>query len=184
MADPFIGEIRAFAFTYAPYGWATCDGQTMHIQQNTALFAVIGNRFGGNGSTNFCLPNLSGRSPMNFGAGPGLTNRELGAAVGDATVSLAANNFPPHSHGLNVVSNTNADSTAVANHYLSKPPTSGGKPPKATDTYLSPPVTAQLAADAVQLAGTASVPVPHGNMQPYLPVLLCIAINGIFPARG
>jgi microcystin-dependent protein len=182
MADPFIGEIRAFAFTYAPYGWATCDGQTLQIQQNTALFAVIGNAFGGDGKTTFCLPNLSGRAPMAAGAGPGLTPRNLASAAGGATVSLTGSNFPPHSHGLNAVSNANADLTTAANSLLSKPPSSG-RPPVTTNSYLPPPVNAQLAADAVQQAGTATGPIPHDNMQPFLPVLLCMAVMGIFPVR-
>lgn len=182
MADPFIGEIRAFAFTYAPYGWATCDGQILQIVQNTALFSLLGTYFGGDGKTTFGLPNLSGRAPMDAGSGPGLSPRTLGQNVGDATVALAGSNFPPHTHGLNVVSNTTADLTTVANSYLSKPP-SVGRPPVTTNVYLPAPVTAQLAADAVQQAGTATGPVPHNNMQPYLPVLLCIALQGIYPVR-
>jgi len=185
MADPFIGEIRAFAFTYAPYGWATCDGQTLQIPQNSALFAVIGNVFGGNGTTNFCLPNLSGRAPMNFGAGPGLTNRSLAETVGAATIPLSGSNFPPHNHGLNAVSNANAGLTTVANSYLSKGNFLVSGKPRNESTYstsLASP--AQLAADAVQQAGTATGQIPHDNMQPFLPVLLCIAVMGIFPTRG
>jgi microcystin-dependent protein len=183
MADPFIGEIRAFAFTYAPYGWATCDGQIMNIVRNTALYSILGTYFGGDGRTTFGLPNPSGRAPMDAGAGPGLTARNLGETVGGATVSLSGSNFPPHSHGLNAVSNAPAGLATVANSYLSKPPTAG-KPPVTTNTYLPAAANAQLAADAIQQAGTATGPVPHDNMQPYLPVLLCIAVNGIYPVRG
>lgn len=183
MADPFIGEIRAFAFTYAPYGWATCDGQILQIQQNTALFSILGNTYGGDGKTNFGLPNLSGRAPMDVGAGPGLTPRNWGETVGGATVPLTGSNFPPHSHGLNAVSNAPAGLATVANSYLSKPP-SIGRPPVTTNTYLPSPVNVPLAADAVQQAGTATGAIPHDNMQPYLPVLLCIAVMGIYPTRG
>jgi microcystin-dependent protein len=183
MSDPFIGEIRAFAFNYAPYGWATCDGQILNIVQNTALYSLLGTYFGGDGRTTFGLPNLSGRAPMDVGAGSGLTPRNLGVAVGDATVSLAGSNFPPHSHGLNAVSNAPAGLMTVANSYLSKPP-SVGKPPVTNHAYLPAPTNAQLAADTVQQAGTATGPVPHDNMQPFLPVLLCIAVTGIYPTRG
>lgn len=183
MSDPFIGEIRAFAFNYAPLGWATCDGQILNIAQNTALYSILGTYFGGDGRTTFGLPNLSGRVPMDVGAGSGLTPRNLGQAVGDATVPLAESHFPPHSHGLNAVSNAAASLTTVANNYLSKPP-AAGRPPVTTHAYLSVPATTQLAADAVQQTGTATGPVPHDNMQPFLPVLMCIAVMGVYPARG
>lgn len=184
MADPFIGEIRAFAFTFAPVGWSTCDGQVLQISQNTALFAVLGATYGGNGSTTFGLPNLQGRAPMAAGAGPGLTPRNPGQLVGDAAVTLTTNNFPPHTHALNVVSNANAGLTAASNNYLAKGGSGGGTKFKALNTYAAPATPpALLAADAVQAAGTAPGSVQHDNMQPYLPVLLCIAVNGIFPVR-
>lgn len=183
MADPFIGEIRAFAFNYAPQGWATCDGQILNITQNTALFSILSNTFGGNGTTTFGLPNLSGRAPMAIGAGPGLTVRNWGDKVGDATVSLTTSNFPPHTHGLNVVNNSNANSTTAANNYLARSGVQSGKTFSGQNAYQSSPDTTRLAADAVQSAGTATGTVPHNNMQPYLPVLLCIALSGIYPPR-
>lgn len=182
--DPFIGEIRAFAFTYAPYGWSTCEGQTLQVQQNSALFALIGNRYGGNGQTTFCLPNLSGRAPMAAGSGPGLTPRNVADQVGTASAPLATNNFPPHNHGFNAISNANGGATPAANDYLSKGNAVVSGKSKAIASYgttLASPV--QLAADAVQPAGTASGQISHNNMQPYLPVMLCIAIQGIFPPR-
>lgn len=184
MADPFIGEIRPFAFTYAPYGWATCDGQIMQIRQNSALFAVIGASFGGDGNTTFALPNLQGRAPMNAGSGPQLTPRTVGNVTGDTAVSLTASNFPPHSHALNVVSNTNAGLTAAASNYLARGGSPSGKTFSAQSTYQSAPDTTRLANDVVQQAGTAPGAVAHDNMQPYLPVLLCIAVMGIFPVRS
>lgn len=181
MADPFIGEIRAFAFTYAPKGWATCDGQILTIQQNTALYSILGTAYGGDGKTTFGLPNLQGRAPMDAGVGPQLTPRALGAVVGDATVPLMANSFPPHTHALNVVSNVNADKTAAANNYLSKGG-SLGRVFTTINTYQQlPTANTQLAADAVQPAGTQQA--AHDNMQPYLPVLFCIALNGEYPQR-
>jgi len=185
MADPFVGEIRAFAFTFAPMNWATCDGQTLNIVQNQALYSLLGTTYGGDGKTTFGLPNLQGRAPMSFGSGPELTPRTLGAATGDATVSLSANHFPAHTHSLNVVSNANADQKPVANHYLGKAGNPGGKGFTSTPTYQPQPSTGtHLAADAVQPAGTATGAIPHDNMQPYLPVLLCIALYGVYPTRS
>lgn len=180
--DPFIGEIKAFAFTYAPMDWATCDGQIVPIQQNTALFSVIGTCYGGDGHTNFALPNLRGRAPMSSGNGPGLTPRSIGQTPGDATVQLAANNFPPHTHSVNVTTANPAEKASAANSFLAQP-VATGKPIVTTNVYQpAPSAGTQLAADAVQQAGTAST-VLHDNMQPYLPVLLCIALNGIYPVR-
>ncbi|HEY4745683.1 MAG TPA: tail fiber protein [Desulfuromonadaceae bacterium] len=184
--DPFIGEIRALAFTFAPMNWATCDGQLMPIQQAQALFSILGTIYGGNGTTNFGLPNLQGRAPMDFGAGPGLAPRFLGELEGAASVPLQANNIPSHTHSLNVVSNSNADQKPIAGHYLSKggvPGSRGAFTP--TPTYqLQASAGTHLAADAVQPAGTATGAIPHDNMQPYLPVLLCIALYGIYPTRS
>lgn len=182
--ENFIGEIRPFAFTFAPMGWAACNGQILQIVQNSALYSLLGTAYGGDGRTTFGLPNLQGRAPMDVGAGPGLTPRELGAVVGDATVPLSANNFPPHTHGLNAVSNVNADKSTAANNYLSNGGT-GGRTFSALNTYqLQPSAGTQLAADAVQPAGTATGPIAHDNMQPYLPVLVCIALTGYYPSRG
>ena len=182
MADPFIGEIRAFAFTFAPMGWATCDGQILQIAQNQALYSILGITYGGDGRSTFGLPNLQGRAPMDVGAGPQLTPRTLGGVVGDATVPLTANNFPPHTHALNVVSNSDSNQTTVANHYLSRVQATG-RPPVTTNSCLPPPVNVQMATDAVQLAGSATGPIAHDNMQPYLPLLMCIALNGEYPQR-
>lgn len=184
MADPFVGEIRAFAFTFAPMNWATCDGQILAITQNQALYSLLGTTYGGDGKTTFGLPNLQGRAPMSFGTGSGLTPRSLGAAVGDASVSLTANQFPPHTHALQVVSATSADQTPAANHYLAKVP-AAGKPAVTTNLYQPMQASGvQLAADAIQTAGTATGEIPHDNMQPYLPLLFCIALYGEYPVRG
>lgn len=183
--ENFIGEIRPFAFNFAPMGWAACNGQILQIQQNTALFSLLGTAYGGDGKTTFGLPNLQGRAPLDAGAGPGLTYRELGAVAGAATVPLSANNFPPHSHGLNVVTTSNATLTAVADHYLSNGGNLVGKTFSPTNSYQSQPsANTQLAVDAVQTAGTATGPIAHDNMQPYLPVLICIALTGYYPSRG
>jgi microcystin-dependent protein len=180
--DPFIGEIRAFAFNFAPVDWATCDGQSIPTAQNPALASIVNTYYGGN-SNAFNLPNLQGRAPMNFGNGTGLTPRVLGQTVGATTVTLNANNYPPHNHSLNAV-NANANSGTVANNNLAIGGVAG-RTFVATNTYQPvPTANTSLAADAVQVAGGAApVSVVHDNMQPYLPVLLCIALNGIYPER-
>jgi microcystin-dependent protein len=182
MADPFIGEIRAFPYSYVPYGWASCDGQVMQIAQNTALFAVIGAIYGGNGATTFALPDLRGRAAMDCGTGPNLTPRAPGETDGDVTVPLNINNLPPHSHVMNAVANSDAGNTAVANSYPGKSPAAGSRPPVAVNTYQPSSTGVQMALDAVQQAGAATA--SHDNMQPYLPVQLCIATMGMFPSRG
>lgn len=184
MAEPFLGEIRAFAANKVPRGWASCDGQMMSIQLHNALFAVLGNRFGGDGKTQFALPNLQGRAPMGFGNGPGLTPRELGSMDGQATVPLNASHFPPHTHAVNVNAAENADTASAANGVFAK----GGVPALArfvpVNTYRPAPASAvvPLAAGAISEYGSEG-PIAHDNMQPYLPVLLCIALQGVFPQR-
>lgn len=184
MSDPFIGEIRAFSFNYAPYGWALCDGTLIPIQQNQALFSILGITFGGNGQTTFGLPNLMGKVPLGCGSGPGLTSYDWGDQIGEASVSLTTNNFPPHSHALAVVANANADQKPVANHYLSKSGNPGRSFSSVPSFQPQPSANTQLAADAVQIAGAAPQAIPHSNLQPYLPVLFCIALSGIYPVRS
>src|SRR5690606_24085479 len=98
MADPFVAEIRMFGFNFAPIGWALCNGQIMPLSQNTALFSLLGTTYGGNGKSNFALPNLQGSAPMHPGQGPGLTFRDLGEQVGSENVTLTTNEIPAHSH--------------------------------------------------------------------------------------
>src|ERR1700755_2085298 len=98
MADPFVAEIRAFPFNFAPKGWALCNGQILPISQNTALFSLLGTTYGGNGTTNFALPNLQGCAPLQAGQGPGLTDRSLGEVGGTPTVTLLTTEVPQHTH--------------------------------------------------------------------------------------
>jgi len=108
MADPFVAEIRIFPFNFAPKGWAWCDGQLLPLSQNTALFSLLGTTYGGNGKSNFALPDLQGRAPMHPGQGPGLSLHDLGETGGSETVSLLESEIPSHSHGL-MGANTDAD---------------------------------------------------------------------------
>src|SRR5689334_4378417 len=101
MADPFVAEIRIFPFNFAPRGWAWCDGQLLPLSQNTTLFSLLGTTYGGNGKSNFALPDLQGRSPMHPGQGPGLRLHDLGETGGSETVTLLQTEIPSHSHALN-----------------------------------------------------------------------------------
>ena len=175
MSSPFLGEVRCFGFNFAPKGWATCDGQLLSIQQNTALFALLGTTYGGNGVNTFALPDLRSRTPLHFGQGLGLSPYSLGEPIGVETVTLVSNQLPQHSHpliGVNVTADKRPptgrsfanDSSATADFYA---------PPGGSTTTLSPSTVTATGGSA-----------PHSNMQPYLVVNFCIAMQGIFPSRN
>ncbi|MCB9436283.1 MAG: phage tail protein [Anaerolineales bacterium] len=170
MADPFVAEIRMFPFNFAPRGWAWCDGQLLPLSQNTALFSLLGTTYGGNGKSNFALPDLQGRSPMQPGQGPGLSLHDLGETGGSTTVSLLESEIPSHSHAL-VATEEDVDvSSAVGNLFGT-----------GNSSYVSTAPTGSLASVALAPAGGDQ---PHNNMQPYLTVYFCIALQGVFPPRG
>jgi microcystin-dependent protein len=172
-AEPFIGEIFMSGFNFPPRGYAFCQGQILSIAQNTALFALLGTTFGGNGQTTFALPDLRGRVPMGQGQGPGLTSRTLGEVSGTETVTLLSTQMPAHNHALNAVSEA-GDASAPAGAFLAN---TGAldKEYKATGT-LSP-----MNAQAVGISGGNQ---PHNNLQPYLVLNFYIALEGIFPSRN
>jgi microcystin-dependent protein len=172
MAEPFIAEIRMAGFNFAPVGWATCDGQLLSIAQNTALFSLLGTTFGGNGTTNFGLPDLRGSAPLHFGQGPGLTDRSLGEKSGAATVTLAANELPAHTHTFQGVA-----ASATSNNPVGNLPAS-----IRTSTPYSPAggTTSAMSASAIGGGGSNQ---PHNNMQPYQTILFIIALQGIYPSR-
>lgn len=180
---PFIGEIRAVSFPFVPVGWTLCDGRLLPISQNTALYAVIGTRYGGDGIENFALPNLQGASLVGQGAGPGLTSYETGETAGSAVVALTLQELPTHSHAATA----RIDTTGTANMHgvpqfgdqLSRL-ASAGAPGSAFNT--PPLVDAAVFAPAmVQPAGSTEA---HPNQQPYMSMIYCIATHGIFPARN
>lgn len=176
MSDPFIGEIRIFAGNFAPYGWAFCNGQLLSISQNTALFAVIGTTYGGDGKTNFALPNLQGRIPVQFGQGPGLSNRDLGASFGEETATLAANQMPAHGHSATIKgASTGATNQPQDNLF--------GKIAR-TNMYSSPDAALTNMAEGSISLQNAGGSLAHNNMQPYTTLNFVIAIYGIFPARS
>lgn len=183
MSDPFIGEIRIMACDYAPYGWALCNGQLLVVQQNAALFSIIKNVYGGNGATNFALPNLAGRVPLHRGQGPGLAmNHAMGEAIGATTVALAANQLPAHSHGFNAVSGMGKQGT-VSGALVSELNTTVRGVATGKPAYTDVAPNAQLGANAVSAVGSAS-PTAHQNCQPYQILNFCIALTGVYPSRS
>ncbi len=172
MAEAFIAEIRIFGFTFAPRGWATCDGQVLPIQQNTALFSLLGTNFGGNGRSTFALPNLAGNLAIGTGQGPGLTNRNLGEQGGAAAVTLSAAQLPSHSHTLGAVP---AAATAKNPAGAALAATASG-----AVAYRSPGTLTPMAASSLTPAGQSQ---PHQNRQPVLVLNFCIAMQGAFPPR-
>jgi microcystin-dependent protein len=172
MADPFVAEIRIFPFNFAPTGWAFCAGQLLPISQNTALFSLLGTTYGGDGKSTFALPNMQGNAPMHPGQGPGLSLHDLGETGGSDTVSLLESEIPSHSHTLRADILDIADTNVVSPN-ASLALSSGGT------LYQSAP-NGNLSANAIAPAGGDQ---PHNNLQPYLTLNFCIALQGIFPPR-
>lgn len=167
MSEPFIGEIRMAAFNFAPRGWAMCNGQLLPINQNQALFSLLGTMYGGNGQTNFALPNLQGRVPVHVGAGV-----QQGQAGGSESVTLTATQLPAHSHTLYGSANQ-ATTNGPAGNVLAQR-TRGGA------LVFGPTANAALAPASLQPASGGSQ--PHTNLQPYLAINFVIALQGIFPS--
>lgn len=188
MSDPFIGEIRMFAGTYAPRGWAFCQGQLIAISSNSALFSILGTTYGGNGTTNFALPNLQGRSPVGTGTGAGLSNITLGELAGVENVSLTTAQLPVHAPTVAVevaipavTTSTTAAGAPAANLNLG-PVAAAGRAgtlyaPDAPDTTLKP-----FAATATVTPVGSGLPVPIRD--PYLGMNFIIALEGIYPSRN
>jgi microcystin-dependent protein len=172
MADPFVAEIRIFPFNFAPRGWAWCDGQLLPLSQNTALFSLLGTTYGGNGKSNFALPDLQGRAPMHPGQGPGLSLHDLGETGGSETVSLLESEIPSHSHSYRAAG-VAADSPVPAGTLLAAP--SSDAP------YL--PAPAPMTSMAGEALAPAGGDAPHNNMMPYLTFYFNIALQGVFPPR-
>jgi microcystin-dependent protein len=173
--DPFVAEIRIFPFNFAPKGWAWCDGQLLPLSQNTALFSLLGTTYGGNGKSNFALPDLQGRAPMHPGQGPGLSLHDLGETGGSETVSLLESEIPSHSHTLMAQAGVANRTTPVGNSIAR---VSGANP------YVPGSPTPPLVSMSDQSLPPAGGDQPHNNMQPYLTFYFCIALQGVFPPRG
>jgi microcystin-dependent protein len=169
--DPFVAEIRIFPFNFAPKGWAFCDGQILPLSQNTALFSLLGTTYGGDGKSNFALPNMQGNVPMHPGQGPGLSLHDLGETGGSDTVSLLESEIPSHSHAL-MASQSDATDQSPANEEFAAGVGIG--------TYAAPGALVQLSSNGVAPAGGDQ---PHNNLQPYLTLNFCIALQGVYPPR-
>lgn len=178
MSEPYIGEIRAFPYDYAPQGWADCNGQQLPIQRNASLYAVIGTSFGGDGTTNFKVPDLRGQAAMGTGDGPGLSPRRIGDATGSTSVKLDLSQLPSHTH---------VQSGEVSQEAFTDPtgkfPGASKKVGTTTVTYYKGQATADasFAADAIGSVGGGEV---HENRQPSLVLRYCIALEGVFPTRA
>ena len=176
MSDQFVAEIRAVGFNFAPTGWALCNGQLMPISQNTALFALLGTQFGGDGKSTFALPNLQGCVAIHQGQGTGLTPFFMGESGGEATVTLLTSEIPIHRH-VPLASGSNATTNDPTQGTFATPYVN----PRLQPLYGNNPPSNEAAVGAIMPSGGGQ---PHDNMQPYLVMNYIIALQGIFPARG
>lgn len=190
MADPFIGQISVFGFPFAPRGWAVCQGQLMPIWQNVALFTIIGISYGGNGKTTFALPNLQGCAALGAGQGVGLTAHWPGESGGTSAVGLSPSQMPSHAHGFNA-STAQGTAPSPQGNVLARSARAGvaeadvaapGPTGLEADCYSenSGNATTALSPGAIASAGGGE---PHNNMQPYLALNFCIALQGVMPMR-
>jgi microcystin-dependent protein len=178
MTDQYLGEIRIFGFNFAPSGWATCDGQTLAISQFSALFALLGTNFGGNGTSTFQLPNFQGNTGVHQGQGQGLSPYSVGEQTGTPTVTLQQNQLPSHSHTINTLSATRSSQSVHAPTNQAYLGTS--TPDGIYNSQVAP--TQPFAPQAIGPSAGGSN--PHENRQPYLVLIFCIAMQGAFPARN
>lgn len=166
MSEPFLGEIKLMSFGFAPRGWAMCNGQVLPINQNQALFALLGTTYGGDGRTNFALPNLQARVPMHTGNG-----LVLGEVAGEVSHTLTISELPAHLHVVNGSPNT-ATVVSPTGNYLATSP---------GNDYVAPPPNTALMPATLSNAGGGQ---PHDNMAPYLVLNFCIALQGVFPSQN
>jgi microcystin-dependent protein len=179
MAEPFLGQITLFAFNFAPRTWALCQGQILPIAQNTALFSLLGTAFGGNGTSTFGLPNLQGRVAVDVGQGPGLSPYTLGDTGGSPQVTLTIQTMASHNHGF-AATLDRATVQSASGNVLATGASGPPQKPNVGTYYSVGSVRSQLAPQSVSLNGNSQ---PHNNMQPYLALNYCIALQGIFPPR-
>ena len=172
MSEPFIGEIRLFPYTFAPRGWAFCHGQVLPIAQHTALFALLGTTYGGNGTVTFALPDLRGRVPVSAGQGPGLGEYFLGETGGAEQVALRVAQLPAHAHRM-AVNATSSAADSPDDRFL-------GRTPRES-TYAATSDGRRLNPGAITRSGGGQ---PHENRPPHLVLNYCIALEGIFPAQS
>jgi microcystin-dependent protein len=170
MSEPFLAEVRMVGFNFAPRGWAFCDGQILPINQNQSLYSLLGTTYGGDGRTTFALPDLRGRSPIHVGRSNGGGGHLLGQKSGEETHTLTVNEMPQHRHVAQASSQTGNNPIPV-DHILAS----------ANNLYRSPTDLTALVAGTIANVGGGQA---HDNMQPYLAVNFCIALQGLFPSRN
>jgi microcystin-dependent protein len=172
VSDPFVAEIRMFGFNFPPKGWAFCNGQIMSISQNTALFALLGTFYGGNGQTTFALPNLQGNTPLQQGQSTTGTLYDLGQMGGSETITLLQSEMPFHNHTMNVSGDPATEREPPAQNFAAG---------DGVNFWNTTNPTVNMNPSALSITGGS---LPHNNMQQYLTVNFCIALQGIFPPRG
>ncbi len=171
--DPFVAEIRIYGFNFAPKGWAFCDGQILPLSQNTALFSLLGTTYGGDGKSNFALPDMQGNAPMHPGQGPGLSLHDLGETGGTDTVTLLESEMPSHNHGLMA-------EVTPSQLFAPSPTTALGRSVGGPAYQTSNAGLVQLNVQAIAPSGGSQ---PHNNLMPYLTLNFCIALQGVYPPR-
>ena len=180
MADPFVAEIRMFGGNFAPKGWALCDGQILPLSQNTALFSLLGTTYGGDGKSNFALPNLQGAAPMQAGQGPGLSLRDLGETGGEQTVTLLQTEMPVHSHAANCLNGASGDTGTP----LLWAKTGGASRQQAPPDYVPPTGNNNLTSMNLSSLSISGGGLPHNNLPPFLGLTFIIALQGVYPPRS
>ncbi|WP_274653902.1 phage tail protein [Paenibacillus humicola] len=171
MSEPYLGEIRLFAGTYAPVGWEFCNGQLLSISQNDALFSLLGTTYGGDGQTTFGLPDLRGRVPLGQGKNPTGSSYAMGQLAGTETVTLTVNNLPGHTHAV-MANNTSGTTGDPSNAFWAQ---------STSTQYATAAPDAQMSAQSIASSGGSQ---PHDNMMPTLAVSYIIALNGIYPSQN
>lgn len=179
MSDPFMGEIRAFAFDFPPKDWVVCEGQMLSVSQYGSLYAIMGTRFGGDGVTTFGVPDLRGRAPMHFGSGPGTSVYPLGQMGGHESIPLTTDTMPNHSHSLMAI-DANADSETAAGNLLSKGGTPAGKQTNPWPSYADGTPNTAMAGQTLMETGLNQA---HENRQPFLVLNFCLSLAGLYPKR-
>lgn len=172
MSEPFLAEVRIIGFNFAPRGWAFCDGQILPINQNQSLYSLLGTTYGGDGRTSFALPDLRGRTPIHVGRSNGGIDHRLGQKSGEETHTLSANEMPQHTHTLRA-SSASANQGQPTGHVLASSTT--------PESYREASALAPMASGSIANAGGSQA---HENMQPYITLNFCIALQGLFPSRN
>jgi microcystin-dependent protein len=184
MSEPFIGQITIYPYSFAPYQWADCAGQILAISQNAALFSLLGTYYGGNGTSNFALPNLQGQVGVNQGNLTGGSSYFIGEAGGTESVTLQSNQSGVHNHSL-MATTVHGSSQSPGNNLLATGEAGSGRDASTASIYLATNPNVALTAQSIAPAGGSSGgTVPHNNVQPFLALRYCIALTGVFPARS